>query len=340
MKLGRWITVVGISLLATLVLAVVLLRGSTQSTATIEFGMFIDADSTNGYCNLPPDSSRSVAHPANFNVAACVENPPAALGAFAFELVYDDTVIKAPEVADSGTALNDNPNANEAALGTGWDCSGFGLSYPKGDIDPLTGAGHGRAKIGCLSLTGPWTFTSTGYVALINFNTQGITNTSSLGLENVVLADVPGEELGSCNPTITTALPCTDGSITATGGAPTATFTPTPTPSRTPTPSATPTITPTPRPFACLWEDDLGRGTSLGIRDDLTGSWAFKNNGVVVASGSSSRRLGTSKIVLGQSNGVNVFGMGKCPNGPARATALDMSSLPLLRVFGLQDMSP
>ncbi len=227
------------------------LGGSTTPAAANTFRVFIDADTSDGICDLPEDSSLSVTHPASFSVALCVEDPPSPVGSFNIEVVYDDTIILAPEVADSGTALDDNPDANQAALGGGWNCSGFGFAYPVGDGDPLSGPGHGRAKIGCLSLTGPFTFASTGDVALVNFDTQGPDGTSSLALENVIVGDVIGAEQGSCNPAIGFPMPCVDGSVTV-GPLATATATPTvtatspPAATATATPTATPTITTTP----------------------------------------------------------------------------------------------
>jgi len=339
MKVRPWISLLAVSLVAAAALAVLLQPWNIGPTAANPgFGTFIDANTGDGTCDLPPDSANTVAHPANFNVAVCVEDPTAALGSFSFEVVYDDSVILAPEVANSGTALDDNPNANQAALGTGWDCSGFGLAYPTGDTDPAGGAGHGRAKINCLSLSGPWTFATTGSIALVNFNTQGIQNTTSLALENTVLGDGPGNEIGSCNPSVSVAMPCVGGSITVTGGQPTATSTSTPTATRTPTVTPTGTVTPTPLPYACRWEDDFGRNTSLVIHADQPGSWAFEGPGLIV-SGASSRHLGTSRFVLGRTNGVMVFGMGRCPNGPGRATVLNLSVFPP-QMFRLNDVSP
>jgi hypothetical protein len=338
MKVRLWSSLLIVSTVVMVALAVVVPRWNAGTTASgASLGMFIDANTGDGTCDLPPDSARSVAHPASFDVAICVEDPPTALGVFAFELVYDDTLIVAPEVANAAPALDDNPDANQAALGTGWDCSGFGLAFPRGDVDAAGGPGHGRAKLGCLSLAGPWTFTSTGHIGLVHFNTQGVESTTSLALENVTLGDAPGNEIGTCNPAISVPMPCVDGSVTVTGGVPPATATQTPTVTPTATVAPTPTITPTPRPFACLWEDDLGKGTTLGIRGDWTGTWVFTGPGLET-SGGSSRLLGTSRIVVGRSGGVRVFGIGKCPNGPARAFAFDMSGFPF-RMFSLVDMS-
>jgi hypothetical protein len=339
MRVWRWITVVGISLLATLALAVVLPRWNTGATATDGLTTFVDADSTNGYCNLPPDSSRNVPQSTSFDVAICVENPTSPLYGFDFELVYDDSIVRAPEVTTNAPMLDDNPDANQTALGGGWDCTGYGIAPPTGDVDPLTGSGHGRAKISCVSLIGPWTFTSTGYVAVVHFNALGIASTSDLALQSVYLTSAPsGGEMGSCNPDLDVPMPCVDGSVTVTGGAPPPTATKTPTITPTPTKTPTPTVTPTPRPFACLWEDDFGWGTSLGIRGDATGSWQFKQGSTVLASGSGSRPLATSRLVTGQFSGLRLFAMGRCPGGPARATALDTSAFPF-RVLRLVDVS-
>jgi hypothetical protein len=226
-------------------LALVWLSGDARSTAADTFRVFIDTDTSDGICDLPEDSSLSVPPGASFSVAVCVEDPPAAVAAFTFSVVYDDTVIVAPEVADDGTALDDNPDANQAALGDGWDCSVFGTAFPQGDADPDSGPGHGLAKLGCLSLAGPYTFASTGYLALVNFQAQGVAGTSALALSQVVLDDETPDEIGQCNPSLYSPVPCVDGTV-AVGGAPVATSTPVVT--RGTTPAATPAVTPTPAP--------------------------------------------------------------------------------------------
>jgi hypothetical protein len=241
----------GGGLILALVLASTWPSGHVRSTAAQTFRVFIDAQTGDGICDLPPDSSQTVPHPTSFDVGVCVEDPPTALGVFAFELVYDDTIIRAPEVANVAPAVDDNPDANQAALGDGWDCSGFGFSFPRGDIDVAGGPGHGRAKLGCLSLAGPWTFTSTGYIALVHFNTQGTFASTTLVLENVTLGDPPGSELGTCNPVIGLPIPCVDGNVTVAAAVtdtptPTVTRTPTRTPTATATPVATNTATKTP----------------------------------------------------------------------------------------------
>jgi hypothetical protein len=238
-----------VALLAAFLLATAWFAGHSRSTAADTFRVFIDADTTNGICNLPEDSSLSVSVGDSFSVAVCVEDPPAALGAFSFHVVYDDTVIRAPEVADTGAGLDDNPDANQAALGDGWDCSALGVAFPMGDGDPASGPGGGLATLNCMNLPGPFTFASTGYLALVNFQTQGVAGTSALTLAQVLLNDSVATELGTCNPTVVSPVPCVDGSVSV-GGAPVATSTPVVPPGTTPavTPATTPGATPTPAP--------------------------------------------------------------------------------------------
>lgn len=233
----RWPGVVAVLLLAALVPGVMWLSGRTRPTAAQTMRVFIDADTADGICDLPEDSSVSVLSPASFDVAVCLESPPSAVGAFSFDLIYDDTVILAPEVADAAPALDDNPDANQAALGGAWDCSGFELAFPTGDSDLASGPGHGEATIDCLSLTGPWTFTSTGPLAVIHFEAQSVVGGTELAVENVVIGDKGGAEIGSCNPAVGVPMTCVNGTVSVDGGAP-----PPPTPTQ-PTSAATPTAT-------------------------------------------------------------------------------------------------
>jgi len=244
-----WVGFVAAGLFVAFLSALSWFGGSPRSTAADTFRAFIDADTTDGICDLPEDTSLNLPGATNFSVAVCVEDPPAALGAFDFTIIYDDTVILAPEVADSGTALDDNPDANQAALGGDWDCTGFGTLYPTGDTDPASGPGHGAARLACLSLVGPWTFTSTGHLALVNFQAQGVVGASALALQGVVVGDFTGTEIGSCNPLVSFPVPCVDAAVSV-GGAPMVTSTPGGTPAATPAGPApnTPTPAPTPPP--------------------------------------------------------------------------------------------
>ncbi len=205
------------------------------NTPSPAFRVFVDADTSDGICDLPPDSSLTVAHPASFDVAVCVEEPQSAVGVFELDLVYDDTIIVAPELADVPPGIDDNPDANQAALGGGWECSGFGFQFPTGDVDAASGPGHGRAVVSCGSLTGPFTFTSTDYLALIHFDTLGVVGSTTFELEDVVLGDRYASELGTCNPTIAISMPCVGAGVTVT-------LAPTPTPTATATPTETPQV--------------------------------------------------------------------------------------------------
>ena len=199
------------------------------------------------FCEPVDDTSTKVwGNP--YRVAVCVKDPPAAIGAFQFDLVYDDTLNAAPEVANFAPALDDNPDGNVGTttwpnsttgddLGSGWDCTGFGLVYPTGDTDPVTGPGHGRAKILCLSLLGPWTLgdnETEGVLATVEFVVIGF-GADILHLENVAVGDSTGGEIGSCNPAQAVPIPCFDATESN--------VTPTPTPA-----PGTPTPTPTPIP--------------------------------------------------------------------------------------------
>jgi hypothetical protein len=162
-------------------------------------------------------SSREVAPGAAFAVDVVAEGIPAdhPVGAFQFDLVYDDTVIVAPEVADEGTALDDNPDANQDALGPeGWNCSVFGVAFPQGDKDTETGPGHGRAFIACLSASGPFKATGTVTLATVRFNVTASAGQSDLTLENAVVGDDGGTEIGSCNQAIAFEAQCEPGKVT------------------------------------------------------------------------------------------------------------------------------
>jgi len=233
--------------------------GETVSSHTItstpgvpQFHVEIDKiPDGNTFCN-PVDTASVELLGGSYRVAVCVTALPAGVASFAFDLVYDDTLNQAPEVADSGTALDDNPDANATEgtpvpgtnvwpavgtgdnLGTGWDCTGFGYAYPTADTDPLTGPGHGRATIKCYSLFGPFTLgdnETAGVLATVQFNVIG-TGADTLHLESVVIGEEQGE-LGSCNEPVVIPIPCFDATDDKT------TPTPTPTPTYTPTVAVT-----------------------------------------------------------------------------------------------------
>jgi hypothetical protein len=141
----------------------------------------------------------------------CLRGITAPLGNFQLSVIYDDTVISAPEIPLSDGALDDNPDANAGAttwgegLGENWTCDELSLGQqPIGDGDPETGPGHGRADIVCWSLFGPWTLgdnEDAGVLAVISFNAAPYqSGATSLELAEVQLGSSEAMDLGSCNP--------------------------------------------------------------------------------------------------------------------------------------------
>ncbi|MDI6858474.1 MAG: hypothetical protein QME71_09200 [Dehalococcoidia bacterium] len=233
----------------------------------------LDMETSDGPCT---DIDATAFHDPGtiYDIGLCVSGLYAAGGGFtgtgigtlAFDVLYNDLLNVAPEVANSGNGLDDNPDANAGtttwgdSLGTGWDCSYGGLAYPTGDKNPASGPGNGDAYITCNSLAGPWTLgddETSGVIAVIHF--QAIASgEDSLTIANGLLAFPDATEMGTCNPGVIEPMPCTGGedikpaptpspSPTDTP-APTMTLTPTEThtPTETPLATNTPTVTPTP----------------------------------------------------------------------------------------------
>jgi cell division septation protein DedD len=179
------------------------------------------------------------------------------VAAFRYAVVYNDGVVLAPEVADAGTALEDNPDANDGnefstpGLGANWDCNPVGVS-PKGDTNPSTGPGNGRAFSGaCSSTAGGTLLGNSGFAPLgvITFNSVAAGTTTIEFDPNGTFSDPGGSvtgdsltELGSCYPTSGIPMVCNGATLTVQGP----TDTPTNTPTNTPTPTPTPTDTFTP----------------------------------------------------------------------------------------------
>jgi uncharacterized repeat protein (TIGR01451 family) len=113
--------------------------------------LHIDADITNGTRPCDPiDDEATVAVGAVHKIGVCLENyVPNSVNNFQLTVFSTGnpsagtTFNLASEVADVAPALNDNPDANDGhdaagkQIGNGWDCTGLGLKFPKGD-DPAT----------------------------------------------------------------------------------------------------------------------------------------------------------------------------------------------------------
>ena len=148
----------------------------------------IDADATNGDgpCN-PVDATAEVS--GMYKVAVCLTSSSQPLQAFDVELLYNDTLNSCTDVANYGTALDDNPDANAGtsvwpdaahSLGTvGWGCSADGAYFPVCDTNTGEhGAGKGVAFITCGApsaaqneLTLPVGADVSAPIAVVTFNT-------------------------------------------------------------------------------------------------------------------------------------------------------------------------
>ncbi|MDI6857824.1 MAG: hypothetical protein QME71_05865 [Dehalococcoidia bacterium] len=249
--------------------------------------MEIDMDVTNGSGPCDPAATDNVGPQrqlgVEYEVAVCVHGlylgfPP---GTVAFDVLYDDTLNLAPEVANVGTGLDDNPDANAGAttfngeghdLGDGWDCSSGGLAFPMGDKNPATGPGNGRAFLSCSSLTGPFRLGDDedwGTLAVITFIPLE-NGTDTLQISWGTLGYTDASEMGTCNPDVLFPMVCLDGTDikgeppteTPTQPGPTNTPTETATPTETPLPTDTPTVTNTPTETATPTETSTPTVTS------------------------------------------------------------------------------
>jgi hypothetical protein len=216
-------------------------------------------DISDGACT-DIDASRSAAPgDPNLQVAVCLQSNPnnVEVAAFQFRILHDDTIIQAPEVANAGTALDDNPDANAGAttfstpnLGTAanWDCSGGVGAFPVGDLDATPGDGDGTVfSGGCANQSGVGVTLFTGPLGVVTFDIVG-GGTTALTLANVSVTDNNLVEVGSCNPPVDAPATCNNGSITVSGATNTplpATSTPTP-PGPTNTPCVGTACNPTP----------------------------------------------------------------------------------------------
>jgi hypothetical protein len=184
----------------------------------------LDADASNGSgpCS-PVDENAQVAEGAEIRVAVCLTNSgEVPLAAFQFRVTYDDRIILAPEVADTGTGLDDNPDANAGvttfsspSLTGGWDCTGSVGAYPEGDDDAARNGTGVAYSGGCANVPGGGSFTQ-GPLAVIRFHAEGGGETR-LTLTSVAVTDDALEEVGTCEPSVGVAIDCTGATISVSG---------------------------------------------------------------------------------------------------------------------------
>jgi hypothetical protein len=218
----------------------------------------LDANITNGSgpCTQIDDVA-TIAVGQQVQVGVCLLNPDASvpLTAFQYRVTYDDRIIVAPEVANSGSGLDDNPDANEGAttftspifpatLGPVWDCHAEVGAYPVADRDGMPENGTGIAwSGGCASIPFASSTLFQGPLGVITFNAIA-SGSVSLDLVQVDLTDDNLFQIGSCAPVVDRPASCLGGTIVVTGDVPTSTLPP---PTSTPTATSTPPATsPTP----------------------------------------------------------------------------------------------
>jgi hypothetical protein len=196
---------------------------ATRAQSGASLALDADASNGSGACS-PVDSSADYAEGEEFQVAVCLTNSgEVPLAAFQFRVTYDDRIVIAPEVADGGEGLDDNPDANAGAttfsspdLGGGWDCSGGVGAYPEGDDDgERNGIGVAWSG-GCGSIApGGKSFTQ-GPLVVIRFRAEGGGETRLTPTQVSVTAD-DLTEVGSCDPGIDAPMDCEGATITVTG---------------------------------------------------------------------------------------------------------------------------
>jgi len=240
--------------------------------AKIEIDMVKDG---NDWCNPVNNAATHTVGPATYEVAICLTNALAPPASFNIELKYNDLWNSCTDVANSGTGLDDNPDANAGptvggtywpsealSLGTvadaAWDCSVGGTNYPVCDTNTAErGAGKGVAFLTCgapsadlVDLTLPVGAGVSSPIAVVTLKAEGA-GVDNLAFGIVKVADESVETIVACNVNDgwTACIGATD---TKTGepAEPTATPTATMTPAATNTPcgpGGCPTSTVTPR---------------------------------------------------------------------------------------------
>ncbi|OGO08783.1 MAG: hypothetical protein A2Y61_05150 [Chloroflexi bacterium RBG_13_60_13] len=234
----------------------------------------IDTDISDGPCT-DIDSKLYTSVGQSFQVAVCIKGLGIGLAIVELHVAYDDAIILAPEVADEGPGLDDNPDANAGTttwgegLGDKTDCSQRFLAYPKGNRGFTPG--QGEAFMTCMNLAGPWPMgenASEGPLAIITFNALK-EGTSSLTLSPAVLGDRYAIEIGTCNPAVSEPMPCKDATIQVLKEGQTPPPESTAAASSEATPGATPGVTPNTTPKA------TPKATPEAVSEDGGNDWLW-----------------------------------------------------------------
>jgi hypothetical protein len=104
--------VIGVASLVALQFFVATEDGSEEALAGPNATLSLDMEISDGACN-DIDGSLNVAPSSPFLFAVCLSNPGIApVAAFHYDIIYDDTKVSIPEVANVAPSLDDNPDAN------------------------------------------------------------------------------------------------------------------------------------------------------------------------------------------------------------------------------------
>ena len=188
----------------------------------------LDADISNGGPCATIDPEATVKPGQPFQVGVCVTGLATSVGGFSMDIIYDDTIINAPEIALQVGALDDNPDANAGntvwgeSLGEGWTCDILDLGQqPIGDNDPETGPGHGLAQIACWTLAGTSTIgddEDAGVLAVVSFNgAPDKVGDTTLEVANVELIAQQGTDMGTCKPAFANEIACRGAAVHVSG---------------------------------------------------------------------------------------------------------------------------
>jgi pilus assembly protein FimV len=212
------------ALIVVLLMSLVYSSGAREVRAQSGVSVALDADASNGSgaCS-PVDDSADVAEGGEIRVAVCLTNSGSVpVAAFGFRVTYDDRIILAPEVVDSGAALDDNPDANAGAttfsspsLTGAWDCTGSVGAYPEGDDDGERNGTGVAYSGGCANVPGGGSFTQ-GPLSVIRFIAQG-GGEARLTLTTVAITADDLTEIGSCAPVVDVAIDCEGATINVSG---------------------------------------------------------------------------------------------------------------------------
>jgi len=207
-----------------------------KSSASPGPQLVLDLVQDTGWCNTINNTHNSPIGNAH-QAAICLTGSGVPASDFNIVVNYSSTLNSCSSRNQTGTALDANPDFI-STVGTGWNCSGGGLNYPK------CGETAGEAFISCGTVEDPGTISGNWAIAVIDW-TALAAGADNLTFGTAALYDYSGENILRC-PGVDCIGATEMKGPTPTPIAATATFTPTPTITNTPTITPTPTITNTP----------------------------------------------------------------------------------------------